>query len=97
MPKLTKPGFAGSGKQKMTLCVNLTDTCMFFTASAVKALSFKEKGLLSKSHFLNSSVVGTNVSIIALKGPEVVRKFNEKFRTKNSPFRRMLKKIKLRF
>ena len=86
MPKLTKPGFAGRGKVKKTLYVNLMDNWLFLNASLIKSVSFREERLLYMSHFLNQSMFYINVSITALKGPEVVRKINKKFWTKNNPF-----------
>ena len=79
MPKLTKPGFAGRGKVKETLYVNLMDNWLFLNASLIKSVSLREERLLYMSHFLNQSMFYINVSITALKGPEVVRKMNKKF------------------
>ena len=79
MPKLTKPGFAGRGKVKVTLYVNLMDNLLFLNASLIKSVSLREERLLYMSHFLNQSMFYINVSITALKGPEVVRKINKNF------------------
>ena len=85
MPKLTKACFAGRGKVKVTLYVNLMYNWLFLTTSPVKSVSFREKRLLYMSHFLNQSMVCIYVSITALKGPEVVTKINKNLRTKNNP------------
>ena len=79
MPKLTKSGFAGRGKVKVTLYVNLMDNWLFLNASLIKSVSLREERLLYMSHFLNQSMFYINVSITALKGPEVVRKINKNF------------------
>ena len=79
MPKLTKPGFAGRGKVKVMLYVNLMDNWLFLNASLLKSVSLREERLLYMSHFLNQSTFCINVSITALKGPEVVRKINKNF------------------
>ena len=86
MPKLTKACFAGRGKVKVTLSVNLMYNWLFLTTSPVKSVSFREKRLLYMSHFLHQAMVCIYVSITALKGPKVVRKINKNLWTKNNPF-----------
>ena len=78
----------------MTLCVNLTIVCIVLTTGAVKSVSFRQKVLFEKPHLLVLSMVDAYCSITALKGPEVVRKLNKNFQTKNSPFGGCFKKIK---
>ena len=78
----------------MTLCVNLTIACFVLTTSAVKPVSFRGKVLFYMSQLLILSMVRACGSITALKGPEVERKLNKIFQTKNSPFGGCFKKIK---
>ena len=82
VPKLTKACFAGRGKVKVTLYVNLMYNWLCLTTSPVKSVSFREERLLYMSLFLNQSMVCIYVSITALKGPEVVKKINKNLQIK---------------